>query len=113
MYGAMRMRIRACLPADFFNKEAFRKAMSVVFAHAAFLDAAQCFALLPIATLLKRTGKEDAAILDFDVDRQSATLTANRLYGSETTRDGFHIVVIIISLEISLDFQITVLVDVG
>ena len=67
--------------AEVFNKEAFRKAMSVVFAHAAFLDAAQCFALLPIATLLRRTGSQDAAVLDFNADRQSATLTANRNYG--------------------------------
>ena len=69
------------LHPEVFNKEAFRKAMTVIFAHAAYLDAAQCFALLPIATLLKRTGREDAAVLDFDVERQSATLTANRLYG--------------------------------
>ena len=58
--------------------------MTVVFAHAAYLDAAQCFALLPLATLLKRTGREDAAVLNFDVGRQSTTLTANRLYGSAT-----------------------------
>lgn len=56
--------------------------MSVVFAHAAYLDAAQCFALLPLTTLLRRTGRDDAAILNFDVDRQATTLTANRLYGS-------------------------------
>ena len=70
------------LLADVFSKEAFRKAMTVIFAHAAYLDAAQCFALLPIATLLRRTGREDAAVLNFDLDRQSSTLTANRLYGS-------------------------------
>lgn len=64
-----------------FSQEAFREAMSVVFAHAAFLDAAQCFALLPIATLLQRTGREDAAVLNFDIDRQTATLVANKLYG--------------------------------
>jgi len=52
--------------------------MSVVFAHAAFLDSAQCFALLPIATLLKRTGAEDAAQLDFDLDNQTATLKAGK-----------------------------------
>ena len=56
--------------------------MSIVFAHAAFLDAAQCFALLPMATLLRRTGNEDAAILNFNLERQSATLTANRPYRS-------------------------------
>jgi len=61
-----------------YNREEFRKAMSVVFAHAAFLDSAQCFALLPIATLLKRTGAEDAAQLDFDLDNQTATLKAGK-----------------------------------
>lgn len=70
------------LHADLFNKEAFRKAMTVIFAHAAYLDAAQCFALLPIATLLRRTGREDAAVLNFNIERQTTTLTANRLYGS-------------------------------
>lgn len=55
--------------------------MSVVFAHAAFLDSAQCFALLPVATLLKRTGREDAAQLDFNLDTQTAVVVAGRSYG--------------------------------
>ena len=67
--------------ADAFNGEGFKQAMSVVFAHAAFLDSAQCFALLPLATLLSRTGIEDAAQLDFNSDSNSAMLVAGRSYG--------------------------------
>lgn len=54
--------------------------MSVVLAHAAYLPSAQCFALLPVATLLPRTGQEDAAQLDFDLEAQTARLTAARAY---------------------------------
>lgn len=63
-----------------FNADAFRSAMSVVLAHAAYLPSAQCFALLPLATLIHRTGRDDAAQLDFDLDNQTASVTAARAY---------------------------------
>lgn len=60
--------------------------MCVAFAHAAFLDSAQCFALVPVATLLRRTGREDAAQLDFDLDSQRVQLRAGRSYGYALTQ---------------------------
>ena len=53
--------------------------MSVALAHAAFLPAAACFALLPLVSLGARTGNEEAgAVLDYDLARERVTLTAAR-----------------------------------
>jgi hypothetical protein len=66
--------------ADIFNEKEFLEAMSVVIAYAAYLGNAQCFALLPMATLIRRTGNENGAILDYDLDLGAVTLTATRPY---------------------------------
>ena len=63
-----------------FSRKAFLDAMSLIFAHAAWLPSAQCFALLPLATLLPRTGREDAAQLDFDLDKQAVRLLCQQEY---------------------------------
>lgn len=69
----MRMR------AGVYNLGAFGDAMSVVLAHAAFLPAAACFALLPLVSLGARTGNEaSGAVLDYDLARERVTLTASR-----------------------------------
>lgn len=52
--------------------------MSVVIAHAAYLPSAQCFALLPIASTLARTGADTACALDYDVEQGCVTLTAQK-----------------------------------
>jgi hypothetical protein len=65
--------------ADVYTLGAFSDAMSVVLAHAAFLPAASCFALLPLASLAARTGNEaSGAVLDYDLARERVTLTASR-----------------------------------
>lgn len=68
--------------AEVYNLEAFGDAMSVALAHAAFLPAAACFALLPLVSLGAKTGNEAAgAVLDYDLSRERVTLTAARDVG--------------------------------
>ena len=66
------------LVAGAITKEAFFQAMSVVIAHATYLPSAQCFALLPIASTLARTGADTACALDYDLEQGCVTLTAQR-----------------------------------
>ena len=54
--------------------------MSVVLAQAAYLPAAQCFALLPLVGGIARTGSAAGALLDYDFDRQAAVLISTRPY---------------------------------
>jgi hypothetical protein len=42
--------------AEVFGKAPFMRAFSVVFGHSVYLPSAECFALMPIASLLERTG---------------------------------------------------------
>ena len=58
----------------------FLSAMMTVLAKAAYLPAAQCFALLPIIGSLRRTGSASGATLDYDFDRESVVLRATRGY---------------------------------
>lgn len=51
-------------------------AMSVVLAAAVYLPAAQCFALVPLLSNLRRSGRETAATIDYDGERESVTVTA-------------------------------------
>ena len=74
------MSVTVVLTAEIFNESDFLAAMSVVLAHAAYLESAECFALLPLATLLGRTGDEKAAQLDFNLQSQIAALTSGRPY---------------------------------
>ena len=50
----------------------------MVIAHAAYLPSVECFALLPVASTLARTGADTAAALDYDIDNGCVTLTAQR-----------------------------------
>ena len=54
--------------------------MSVVLAHATYLQSAKCFALLPILYTLPHTSSATGALIDFDSDSQSVQLTAQRAY---------------------------------
>lgn len=60
------------------DQETFRKAVAVVIAHAVYLPSVQCFALLPVASTLQRTGSDTGAALDYDMDKGCVTLTAQR-----------------------------------
>lgn len=68
-------------PPRVFNEAAFFQAMAVVLAQAAYLPSAQCFALLPLVGGLARTGSSGGAVLDYDLERQAAVLTAGQPLG--------------------------------
>ena len=68
----------ATTPAD--ARAAWRAAVSVVLARAAYLPAAGCFALLPLIGGAARTGSPDGASLDYEPDSGAAVLTAGRPY---------------------------------
>ncbi|KAG2498938.1 hypothetical protein HYH03_003128 [Edaphochlamys debaryana] len=75
----------AKFPPAAFSEQAFMRAFSVVCGHAAFLPAAGCFALLPLASLLGRTGNGNGCDLDFDPELNAVVVTTTRPYraGSE------------------------------
>ena len=50
--------------------------MSVVLAAAVYLPAARCFALVPLISSVRRSGRPEAAVLDYDAERESVTVTA-------------------------------------
>ena len=54
--------------------------MSVVLAAAVYLPAASCFALVPLISSVRRSGRSEAAALDYDADRESVTVTAGADY---------------------------------
>ncbi|KAK9834919.1 hypothetical protein WJX84_007057 [Apatococcus fuscideae] len=62
------------------NEQKFVEAFSVVLAHAHYLTSAQCFALLPLIPLLQRSTDPDAAVLDYDLDRNVVVVTTQRSY---------------------------------
>lgn len=66
-------------PLD-FDEQSFMESMSVVLAMAAYLPTAQCFALLPLIGLMKRTGSSGGATLDYDPKKGSVVLKASRPY---------------------------------
>lgn len=65
---------------SWLSRQAFRDAVAVVTATAAYLPAAGCFALLPVLSRARRSGAADAARLDYDEARGAAVLTAARAY---------------------------------
>lgn len=68
------------LPAGYANEQKFVEAFSVVLAHAHYLTSAQCFALLPLLPLLQRSTEPDAAMLDYDLERNVVAVTSQRSY---------------------------------
>ncbi len=60
-----------------FNEANFLRSFCVVLAHAVFLPSAECFALLPIASLLGRTGNGNGCDLDYDAERSSVVVRAS------------------------------------
>ncbi len=66
-------------PAE-YSRARFGAALAAAIAHAAFLPAAGCFALVPVLSAARRTGDEAGAALDYDPAREAVTLTAARPY---------------------------------
>jgi protein-histidine N-methyltransferase len=66
-------------------RAAWRAAVSVVLARAAYLPSAGCFALLPLVGDADRTGAADGAVLDYDEATGSAVLSAGRAYAAGET----------------------------
>jgi len=56
------------------------RAFSVVLAHAAYLPSAECFALLPLAGQLGRTGNENGCDLDYDGESGTVVVKSGRPY---------------------------------
>lgn len=71
-----------CLIAELFGYEQFAAAFSVVLAHAQYLPSAQMFALLPLASLMGRTGNGNGSIVDYDEASKRVVVTAQRPYRS-------------------------------
>jgi histone-lysine N-methyltransferase SETD3 len=63
-----------------FNESNFLRSFCVVLGHAQYLPSASCFALLPMVSLISRTGNENGCDLDYDADRKSVLLSATRPY---------------------------------
>ena len=65
---------------DVFTGREFLRAMSVVLAAAVYLPAASCFALVPLISSVRSSGRSGAAVLDYDAERESVTVTAGSGY---------------------------------
>lgn len=63
-----------------FNEAAFLRSFCVVLACAAFLPSAECFALVPGATCLGRTGNDNGCSLDYDPGSSTVKVVATRPY---------------------------------
>lgn len=75
--------------ADFndgtFCEGRFLEAVAVVLAHAIYLPTAQCFALLPLVSLMRRTGAGNGCDVDYDAGAPLVQSCAARCT-SETIR---------------------------
>ncbi len=65
---------------DVFNEADFMRTFCVVLACSAFLPSAECFALVPVAANMSRTGNDNGCTLDYDPERQSVVLKTTRPY---------------------------------
>ncbi|GIL70833.1 hypothetical protein Vretimale_3919 [Volvox reticuliferus] len=84
-WAALEPRLRADpdrFPPGIFSEGAFYRAFSVVVAHARFLPSANCFALLPLASSMGRTGNSNGCDLDFDGQTNTVVVTAARPFRS-------------------------------
>ncbi|GLC74385.1 hypothetical protein PLESTF_001507400 [Pleodorina starrii] len=84
-WAALEPKLRADpgrFPPDVFSERAFLRAFSVVVSHSLFLPSANCFALLPLASAMGRTGNGNGCDLDFDPQLNAVVVTAGRPYRS-------------------------------
>ncbi|KAF6255082.1 rubisco small subunit N-methyltransferase [Scenedesmus sp. NREL 46B-D3] len=63
-----------------FNEAAFMRSFCVVLACSTYLPSAECFALVPVAGCLARTGNDNGCSLDYDAQRQAVVVTSTRPY---------------------------------
>lgn len=59
-----------------YNETAFLRAFGVVIANSVYLSAAQCFALMPLASTMGRTGNDNGCNLDYDAELGAVVITA-------------------------------------
>lgn len=59
-----------------YNERAFLQAFGVVIANSVYLSAAQCFALMPLASTMGRTGNDNGCNLDYDAELGAVVITA-------------------------------------
>jgi hypothetical protein len=64
--------------AEHYGWDAFRTAFSVVLAHCTYLPTAECFALLPLGGLIRRTPASNGCDFDYDISRQAVTLVTSQ-----------------------------------
>ena len=67
-------------PQGLFGYEAFTAAFSAILSHAIYLPSAEIFALLPVASLIGRTGNSNGCEIDYDVESKCVVVTAGRPY---------------------------------
>eukprot|EP00879_Flechtneria_rotunda_P015067 GHRR01015744.1.p1 GENE.GHRR01015744.1~~GHRR01015744.1.p1 ORF type:complete len:507 (+),score=158.49 GHRR01015744.1:326-1846(+) len=63
-----------------FNEAVFVRTFCVVLASTSYLPSAQCFAIVPAASCLGRTGNDNGCTLDYDTGRQTVMVVATRPY---------------------------------
>ncbi len=66
--------------AAVFNESSFMRAFSVVVGRSCFLPSASCFALLPLAALMGRTGNNNGCDLDYSPEANGVVVRAGRPY---------------------------------
>lgn len=57
--------------AAWFTEQRFLESVTVVLAHAIYLPAARCFALLPFVSFMRRTGDGSGCDVDYDLGARS------------------------------------------
>ena len=67
-------------PAELFGYDQFAAAFSAVLAHAIYLPSAEVFALLPIASVMGRTGNGNGCDIDYDSTAKRVVVAAGRPY---------------------------------
>ncbi|GAX73871.1 hypothetical protein CEUSTIGMA_g1321.t1 [Chlamydomonas eustigma] len=65
---------------DTYNYEKFAAAFCVVLAHTVYLPSAQLFALLPLISLMGRTGNANGCDVDYDSESKQVFIKAGRPY---------------------------------
>lgn len=61
------------LDSSWFNEQAFVESFAVVVAHSIYLPSAQCFALVPYASFMGRTGNDNGCEVDYDTGAAPTT----------------------------------------
>lgn len=68
---SMESGLPAGLDITWFNEQTFMESFAVVLAHSIYLPSAQCFALVPCASFMGRTGNDNGCEVDYDTGAAS------------------------------------------